>query len=76
MSVQKFALKDAHVLTNAAHDMFCAKGDPEASGFRQGCVNHWCAYSHDYVLQRKLREIALRLAQRGYGPPKKQEARV
>ena len=67
MPAQKFALADAHVLTNAAVYLFCEKD----------CLGHHeCFRSHDRVAQRQLREIALRLAQRGYGPPKKREART
>ena len=61
MPAQKFALKDAHMLTNAAQYLFCEKHCP---GY------HECFRSHDWVAQRRLREIALRLAQRGYGPPR------
>ena len=67
MPAQKFALTDAHLLTNAAQYLFCEKDCP---GY------HECFRSHDWVAQRRLREIALRLAQRGYGPPKKREART
>ncbi len=64
MPVQKFALRDANVLTNCAWADFCE--NPR-------CSRYDCSLLHDKVLQRKLREIALRLAQRGYGAPKKRE---
>jgi len=65
--VQKFALEDARVLSKAActdkyGGIFCEDGP----GW---CGDYECPYSHDYALQKKLRAIALRLAQRGYGPP-------
>lgn len=79
MSVQKFARNDANVLTKAACDsehggMFCAKANrSEVYGW---CGDYECSYNHDLTLQRRFREIALRLASRGYGPTKKQREKV
>ena len=60
--VQRFALRDATVLSTFARDGFCES---------KYCGGYDCPLSHDEALRKKFREIALRLAQRGYGPPKK-----
>ena len=63
---QKFARRDANVLTEVADHLFCKSAM---------CLGY-CQESHDWAAQKRVREIALRLVSRGYGPTPRQRGRA